>query len=336
MQSQLSIPDSVKNNVQLCSTIHLNSRRISHTRRSMFAKVFSQIFDSSIAESHLVRHIFMDLLVLADATGVVDMTMHAISRRINVPLEDVRAAIEKLASPDPLSRSEREEGRRIVLIDSHRDWGWQIVNYEHYRKTQDEDARRSYFRDYRKAERDKKRATSFNDVQVGSSVFKNVTQGEGDAEEEEKEQYSEKSGRFAEWFRTLLPQGSNLPSGFKGKWAKCYDAMIRLDKRTDDQIMAVCKWARSDSFWSSNFQSPMKLRARNPEGVQYFDVFMGKMNPATQLQKPAKSRGQCIGEAGQRYAMLTDFSLWPKRPDGTHQTPDEVGDADWKKQLPAL
>jgi hypothetical protein len=162
----------------------------------MFAKVFSQIFDSSIAESHEVRHIFMDLLVLADATGVVDMTMHAISRRINVPLESVKAALEKLASPDPLSRSAKEDGRRIVLIDSHRDWGWQIVNYEHYRKTQDEEARRSYFRDYRKAERekasDKKKTSStpFKSVQPCSTPFKNVTQGEGEekAEGEAKEE----------------------------------------------------------------------------------------------------------------------------------------------------
>lgn len=56
----------------------------------------------------------------------------------------------------------------------------------------------------------------------------------------------------------------------------------------------------------------------------------------TASARPQKSRGQCIGEAGQRYAMLTDFTDWPKRPDGTHQTPDEVGDSDWRKQLPAL
>jgi hypothetical protein len=186
----------LKTNVQLCSTNNLNTRRISYTRRLMFAKVFSQIFDSSIAESHEVRHIFMDLLVLADATGVVDMTMHAISRRINVPLESVKAALEKLASPDPLSRSAKEDGRRIVLIDSHRDWGWQIVNYEHYRKTQDEEARRSYFRDYRKAERektsDKKKTSStpFKSVQPCSTPFKNVTQEEGEekAEGEPKEE----------------------------------------------------------------------------------------------------------------------------------------------------
>ena len=45
----------------------------------MFAKVFGQIFDSSIAEDYNCRRMFMDLLVLADSTGAVDMTPEAIS-----------------------------------------------------------------------------------------------------------------------------------------------------------------------------------------------------------------------------------------------------------------
>jgi hypothetical protein len=40
-----------------------------------------------------------------------------------------------------------EEGRRLVPIDPSRDWGWLIVNYQHYRKVRDEEVRRSYFRD---------------------------------------------------------------------------------------------------------------------------------------------------------------------------------------------
>jgi hypothetical protein len=98
----------------------------------------------------------MDLLVLADADGAVDMTASAIARRTNVPLEIVQKALEELASPDPASRSKGEEGRRIIPLDSARGWGWRIVNYLHYRKLLDEDARRSYFRDYRRQERAKK------------------------------------------------------------------------------------------------------------------------------------------------------------------------------------
>jgi hypothetical protein len=114
----------------------------------MFAKVYEQIFDSSIAEDYQVRHMFEDLLKLSDPTGAVDMTIEAIQRRINVPLEIVVRTMTELQKPDPKSRSPKEDGRRIVLIDSHRDWGWKIVNYAHYRKLRDEEARRSYFRDY--------------------------------------------------------------------------------------------------------------------------------------------------------------------------------------------
>lgn len=124
---------------------------------TMFAKVFAQIFDSSIADNHKHRHIFMDLLVLADSDGVVDMTVEAVARRTNVPLEDVRDAITVLSEPDERSNSPAEGGRRLLPIDERKAWGWQIVNYHHYRAIRDEHARREYMREYRKAEREEKR-----------------------------------------------------------------------------------------------------------------------------------------------------------------------------------
>ncbi len=124
----------------------------------MFAKVFSQIFDSSIAEDYNCRRMFMDLLVLADSDGVVDMTTDAIARRTNVPLEQVAMYLEQLCQPDRASRSKLEEGKRLVLIDSGREWGWKIVNYRHYRQIRDEEARRSYFRNAKKQQRKREKA----------------------------------------------------------------------------------------------------------------------------------------------------------------------------------
>ena len=119
----------------------------------MFAKLFAQIFDSSIAEDYLTRHVFMDMIVLADSEGVVDITPDAIARRTNVPEEIVLQAIVRLCQPDPKSRSKDEDGRRLLLLDSHRDWGWSIVNYEHYRSVRDEESRRNYFRDKKREQR---------------------------------------------------------------------------------------------------------------------------------------------------------------------------------------
>jgi hypothetical protein len=117
----------------------------------MYAKIFSQIFDSSIATNHHVRHLFMDLLVLADADGVVDMTYDAIARRTNTPVEEVVEYIGELTKPDLASRSSKNNGARLVLIDpGQRDWGWRIVNYRHYRELRNEEARRSYYRGAKK------------------------------------------------------------------------------------------------------------------------------------------------------------------------------------------
>lgn len=123
----------------------------------MFVKVFDQILDSSIAENYELRHFFEDMLKLADSSGVVDMTPEAIARRINLPLAKVRPFLVELGQPDPKSRSPQHEGRRLVPVDSHRDWGWLIVNYEHYRSIRNEEARRAYNRDAKRQSRERQK-----------------------------------------------------------------------------------------------------------------------------------------------------------------------------------
>ena len=152
---------------------------------NVFAKIFAQIFDSSIAGDYMVRHIFMDLLVLADRDGVVDMTPDAISRRTNVPEEMVIHAIAELMKPDHKSRSPLENGCRLVKLDSHRDWGWQIVNFDHYRAIRDEESRKTYFRDYKREYRQSKKPTK--GPQLSTIVLDcptMSTKGEGEVEAE--------------------------------------------------------------------------------------------------------------------------------------------------------
>jgi hypothetical protein len=108
----------------------------------VYAKIFSQIFDSSIAESPEVRFTFMDLLILADSDGVVDMTHEAIARRTNRPIDLIRETIRELEGPDKRSRTLTENGSRIKRLDDHRDWGWVIINYDTFRELGTEIQRR--------------------------------------------------------------------------------------------------------------------------------------------------------------------------------------------------
>ena len=103
----------------------------------LYARVFTQILDSSIAEDFEARHVFEDFLkvcTIGEHGGIVDITRSALARKFNMPLENLNRAIEKLEAPDPSSRNAEFEGRRIVRLDDHRDWGWRIVNWAEYDK----------------------------------------------------------------------------------------------------------------------------------------------------------------------------------------------------------
>jgi len=105
----------------------------------------------------------MDLIVLADPDGVVDMTHEALARITNVPMERIKAAITKLETPDLKSRTPDYEGIRLKRLDDHRDWGWLIVNYARFRGTATEEKRREQTRDRVRKFREKQ--TSRNALQ---------------------------------------------------------------------------------------------------------------------------------------------------------------------------
>lgn len=86
------------------------------------------------------------MIVLADQDGFVDMTPEAISRRTSIPLEIITEGIAALLEPDPRSRTPDEDGRRIVPIEGHRDWGWKLVNHAKYQQIRKAEERREYLR----------------------------------------------------------------------------------------------------------------------------------------------------------------------------------------------
>jgi len=130
----------------------------------MYARIFEQILDSSIADDYEVRHLMMDLLLLADEDGIIDMTHQAIVRRTNVPIKVVMRCIGVLSQPDKRSRTPDKEGRRLVKIDENRDWGWRIVNYDKFRKIRNKRDRKEYQRNYMRGYRQRQKAEHVENV----------------------------------------------------------------------------------------------------------------------------------------------------------------------------
>lgn len=120
---------------------------------SGYSKLFNSIWEGSLWGKFEASAVFMLMLSLSDPRGFVDMTPEHIAARTGWPFDFIMKGIRQLMQPDKKSRTQTLDGRRIVPIDSHRDWGWKIVNYEKYRDLLRTDARREYFREYKRAER---------------------------------------------------------------------------------------------------------------------------------------------------------------------------------------
>lgn len=100
----------------------------------MYGKVFSSMYDGTLAGNWEAIVTMQQLVVLANADGVVDKTPEAIARLTTIPIHIIKKGLEFLAQPDPRSRTPGEDGRRIVLLDEHRDWGWRLVNHGKYKR----------------------------------------------------------------------------------------------------------------------------------------------------------------------------------------------------------
>lgn len=95
-----------------------------------------------------------------------------------------------------------------------------------------------------------------------------------------REEIEQESVKFADWFKKLLADTGDhreIRDTDLKEWANCYGLMVRRDNRTKREITEVCKWARSDPFWSMQIRSPRKLRKRDDDGVMYYDVLLGRM-----------------------------------------------------------
>lgn len=126
-------------------------------RMAGFTKLFNSILHSTIwREPDHVRIVWITMLALADQHGEVMASVPGLADISRVSRQQCEQALAVLAAPDPDSRSQEHEGRRIDVIDG----GWMILNYTAYRRRMSKDERRDKdrIRQQRKRNRDAERA----------------------------------------------------------------------------------------------------------------------------------------------------------------------------------
>lgn len=114
-----------------------------------YAKLWASILDSSVwREPDAHRIVWIAMLAMKDKNGFVGASIDGLARRANVTEEQAESAVASFLAPDPRSRSQEHEGRRIKAVPR----GWHILNHDYFQHLQDREMLRQYERE-RKAER---------------------------------------------------------------------------------------------------------------------------------------------------------------------------------------
>jgi hypothetical protein len=149
---------------------------------SGFTKLWAEITDSSIwNEDDKTRIVWITMLARMGPDYVVRASVGGLAHLARVSREDCEKALEKLASPDPDSRSPEEEGRRIKKVEG----GFFMINGEKFRQRRGDEEKKAYMREYMRQYR-KNKASNVKNV----NICKPESIQEEEEAEEEAEEYS--------------------------------------------------------------------------------------------------------------------------------------------------
>lgn len=146
-----------------------------------FTKLLSSILSSTVwLEDDQTVRVWITMLAMADAEGYVGASVPGLAHTARVPVEACRRALEKFEAPDPDSRSQEHDGRRIVRVDR----GWTLLNYRKIRAMHDAEEKR--LRDRERKRRERALSADVHVCPAVSAHVQNVAQAEAEAEAEEE------------------------------------------------------------------------------------------------------------------------------------------------------
>ena len=171
----------------------------------MYGKLFDSMFDGTLYGHWEAIVTLQQMVILCTPDGIVDMTPQTISARTSIPLDIITKGLQVLAEPDPYSRTPGEEGRRIVLMDAHRPWGWVLVNHEKYQHMQDADTVRAQTRE---------RVRKHRETQ-GNSLKRSVTDGNAPKRHSDSDSDSTTDSNKEKSKSTARKRATPLPKDFE-------------------------------------------------------------------------------------------------------------------------
>lgn len=121
------------------------------------------------------RIVWITMLAMKDRHGEIRASVPGLADAARVSIEQCRAALKKLAAPDPDSRTKDFEGRRVEEIDG----GWVVLNHHKYRDSESEEERKARAAERTRLWRERKAASQrHRDI---TKTSRNVTVTHADA-----------------------------------------------------------------------------------------------------------------------------------------------------------
>lgn len=274
----------------------------------VYGKIFESIFDSSIMEESLhTRYLWQCLIVLADEDGIVDMTANALARKVNIPLSEVVDALAVLSSPDAGSRSQEEDGRRIVPLRESSDYGWRLVNHKKYRGIASREDRRKYRNEWMRENRlagkghegeahehgvNRREQFVNRREQACTSVDTSESEAVSDTEAEAEKETScsepvKSTGSAADASPRLIEFPIKSPPGKPKAWhltERRLETYIETFRLPRDEILAECRRA---ALWCSENSAKRKTERGMPS---FMSRWLGRWNN-TRNQNSGPGRG---------------------------------------------
>lgn len=212
-----------------------------------YTKLSSSIIGSTVwRESSDTRVVWITMLALAGADGVVEASVPGLADLARVPIQACEEALQTFQSADPYSRTEDHDGRRIEPVKG----GWLILNHASYRERENKDARREYLR-VKKQESRARLSTPIVDSQQNRVDVNAVNDGQPDSTQAEAEAEAE-----AESSSSKKTDGAGAPDGRrKGERRKTHAG----------HVPGFCDWVCFPKRLQQQFAAQSGEDVRTPE-----------------------------------------------------------------------
>lgn len=131
----------------------------------MYGKIFSSMFTGSMVGTGAMNFALMSYVIAnmkpdKEVGTQVELNPKLLATILGETEKDVAGAIHFLCQPDTESRTDKEDGRRLVRLGQ---FDYQVVNGEKYRAIRDEEARREQNRNAKRRERANKSSKNLSD-----------------------------------------------------------------------------------------------------------------------------------------------------------------------------